>query len=102
MANVDAFVHPAALMMTLIVVPLSLAADVLADRVLCAVNTLVSTPAPASVSFSHREMVSVARVSGRVVVVVVRELFSLVTVYHMTQGFRLLLRSHHSKFVGTI
>ena len=56
--NVDAFVHPAALMMTLIGVPLSLAADVLADRVLCAVN--MSTPAPASVSFSHRQMVSVA------------------------------------------
>ena len=51
--------------------------------------------------------------------VVVRELFSLVTsaicvrirgqrsevtkiVYHMTQVFRLLLRSHHSDFVGTI
>ena len=47
----------------------------------------------------------------------VRELFSLVTsrdlcadqrsevtkiVYHMTQVFRLLLRSHHSEFVGTI
>ena len=60
-----------------------------------------------------------ARVSGRVVVVVVRELFSLVTsaicvrirgqrsevtkiVYHMTQVFRLLLRSHHTEFVGTI
>ena len=60
-----------------------------------------------------------ARVSGRVVVVVVRELFSLVTsticvlirrsrsevtkiVYHITQVFRLLLRSHHSEFVGTI
>ena len=61
------------------------------------------------------------RVSGRVVVVVVvvRELFSLVTsticvrirgqrsevtkiVYHMTQVFRLLLRSHRSEFVGTI
>ena len=53
------------------------------------------------------------------VVVVVRELFSLVpsaicvrirgqrsevtkTVYHMTQVFRVLLRSHHSEFVGTI
>ena len=69
------------------------------------------------------EMTSVflARVSGRVVVVVVvvRELFSLVTsaicvrirgqssevtkiVYHMTQVFRLLLCSHHSDFVGTI
>ena len=49
--------------------------------------------------------------------VVVRELFSLVTsailcadrgsevtkiVYDMTQVFRLLLRSHHSEFVGTI
>ena len=50
--------------------------------------------------------------------VVVRELFSLVTsvtdlcadqrsevtkiVYHMTQVFRLLLRSHHSEFVETI
>ena len=60
-----------------------------------------------------------ARVSGWVGVVVVRELFSLVTlaicvrirgqrsevtkiVYHMTQVFRLLLRSHHSEFVGTI
>ena len=58
--NVDAFVHPAALMMTLIGVPLSLATDVLADHVLCAVNTLVSTPARASVSFSHRKIVSVA------------------------------------------
>ena len=55
----------------------------------------------------------------RVVVVVVRELFSLMTsaicvwirghrsevtkiVYHMTHVFRLLLRSHHSEFVGTI
>ena len=47
-------------MMTLIGVPLSLAADVLADHVLCAVNTQVSTPARASVSFSHREKVSVA------------------------------------------
>ena len=54
-----------------------------------------------------------------VVVVVVRELFSLVTsvicvrirgrrsevtkiVYHMTQDFRLLLRSQHGEFVGTI
>ncbi len=50
------------------------------------------------------------------VVVVVRELFSRdvsdlcadqrseVTkiIYHMTQVFRLLLRSHHSEFVGTI
>ena len=61
------------------------------------------------------------RVSTRVVVVVVvvRELFSLVTsvicvrirgqrsevakiVYHMTQVFCLLLRSHHSEFVVTI
>ena len=54
------------------------------------------------------------RVSTRVVVVVVRELFSLVTsvicvrirgrkiVYHMTHVLRLLLRSHHSEFVGTI
>ena len=61
------------------------------------------------------------RVSTRVVVVVVvfRELFYLVTsafyvrirghrsevtkiVYHMTQVFRLLLRSYHSEFVGTI
>ena len=49
-----------------------------------------------------------ARVSGRVVVV--RELFYLVTsaicvtkiVYHITQVFYLLLRSHHSEFVGTI
>ena len=52
------FVHPAALMMALIGVPLSLAADVLADRVLCAVNTLVSMPVRASVTFSHREMVA--------------------------------------------
>ena len=54
-----------------------------------------------------------------VVVVVLRELFSLVTsaicvrirghrsevtkmVYHMTQAFRLLLRSYHSEFVGTV
>ena len=54
-----------------------------------------------------------------VVVVVVRELFSLVTSaicvrirghrsevtkidYHMAQVFRLLLRSYHSGFVGTI
>ena len=54
-----------------------------------------------------------------VVVVVVKELFSLVAsaicvrirgqrsevtkiVYHMTHVFRLLLRSHHSEFVGTI
>ena len=58
--NVDAFVHPVAPMMTLNGVPLSLATDVLADHVLCAVNTLVSTPARASVSFSHRQMVSVA------------------------------------------
>ena len=53
------------------------------------------------------------------VVVVVRELFSLVPsaicvrtrgqrsevtkiVYHMTQAFHLLVRSHHSQFVGTI
>ena len=60
LTNVNAFVHPSALMMTLIGVPLSLATDILADRVLCAVNTLVSAPARASVSFSHREMVSVA------------------------------------------
>ena len=64
---------------------------------------------------------ALARVSGQVVkvVVVVRELFFLVksaicvrirgrrsevtkTVYHMTQVFCLLLRSHHSEFVGTI
>ena len=59
----------------------------------------------------------IVRVSGRVVVVVVRELFlsrdvsdlcadqrSEVTkiVYHMTQVFRLLLRSHHREFVGTV
>ena len=57
---------------------------------------------------------TIARVSGRVVVV--RELFSrdvsdlcadqrsevMKIVYHMTQVFRLLLRSHHSEFVGTI
>ena len=59
------------------------------------------------------------RVSTRVVVVVVRELFLLVTsaicvwirghrsevtkiVYHMAQVFRLLLHSYHSRFVGTI
>ena len=59
------------------------------------------------------------RVSTRVVVVVVRELFLLVTsaicvwirghrsevtkiVYHMAQVFRLLLHSYHSGFVGTI
>ena len=63
--------------------------------------------------------VIIVRVSGRVVVVVVTELFSLVTsaicvrirdrrsevtkiVYHMTQVFCLLLRSHHSEFVGAI
>ena len=59
------------------------------------------------------------RVSTRVVVVVVREPFFVVTsviclrisghrsevtkiVYHMAQAFRLLLRSYHSGFVGTI
>ena len=66
-------------------------------------------------------MDSLERVSTWVVMVVVevRELFSLVTsaicvrigghrpevtkiVYHMAQVFRLLLRSYHSGFVGTI
>ena len=59
----------------------------------------------------------IARFSGRVVVIVVRELFlsrdvsdlcadqrSEVTkiVYHMTKVFRLLLLSHHREFVGTV
>ena len=61
---------------------------------------------------------TVERVNTRVVVVVVRELFSLMTsaiyvwikghrsevtktVYHMAQVFCLLLRSYHSGFVGT-
>lgn len=46
-------------MMTLMGVPHSFAAEVLADLVLCAVYTSVFTPERARVSFSHREMVSV-------------------------------------------
>ena len=62
---------------------------------------------------------SLERVSTLVVVVVVRELFSIVTsaicvrigghrsevtkiVYHMAEVFRLLLPSYHNGFVGTI
>ena len=74
-----------------------------------------SAAAAAAAAAAHHVVSVIARVSGRVVVVVVRELFSLVTsaicvrirgqtkiVYHMTQVFCLLLRSHHSEFVGTI